>query len=120
MTLRIRWRARLRLIRARSRSPGQESRSRQRGNRMPDMCVIVTGGAGFIGSHLADAFVSRGDELMVLDDLSGGRLARLDGRAGPQKGSATAAAPLAVVVASYNPDIIAHVAAQIDGRASVV
>jgi len=84
------------------------------------MRVIVTGGAGFIGSHLADAFVSRGDELMVLDDLSGGRLARLDGRAVLHKVSVTDAAALADVVGSYKPDIICHLAAQIDVRASVV
>jgi UDP-glucose 4-epimerase len=34
---------------------------------------LITGGAGFIGSHLADALVARGDEVLVLDDLSTGR-----------------------------------------------
>jgi nucleoside-diphosphate-sugar epimerase len=34
---------------------------------------LITGGAGFIGSHLADALVARGDEVVVLDDLSTGR-----------------------------------------------
>ena len=41
------------------------------------MKVLITGGAGFIGSHLADACISRGDEVFVLDDLSTGRLANL-------------------------------------------
>jgi UDP-glucose 4-epimerase len=36
--------------------------------------VLITGGAGFIGSHLADAFVARGQEVDVIDDLSTGRL----------------------------------------------
>jgi UDP-glucose 4-epimerase len=38
------------------------------------MNVLITGGAGFIGSHLADACIARGDEVFVLDDLSTGSL----------------------------------------------
>jgi UDP-glucose 4-epimerase len=38
------------------------------------MRVLITGGAGFIGSHLADAYVARGDEVFVLDDLSTGSI----------------------------------------------
>jgi UDP-glucose 4-epimerase len=38
------------------------------------MRVLITGGAGFIGSHLADAYIERGDEVMVLDDLSTGSI----------------------------------------------
>ena len=38
------------------------------------MRVLITGGAGFIGSHLAEALLNRGDEVAVLDDLSTGRL----------------------------------------------
>ncbi len=46
------------------------------------MRVLITGGAGFIGSHLAEALLQRGDQVTVLDDLSTGRyenLAHLDG-----------------------------------------
>ena len=42
------------------------------------MRYLVTGGAGFIGSHLVDAFLARGDSVVVLDDLSTGSLANLD------------------------------------------
>jgi UDP-glucose 4-epimerase len=37
------------------------------------MNILITGGAGFIGSHLADAYVARGDQVFALDDLSTGR-----------------------------------------------
>ena len=36
------------------------------------MRVLIAGGAGFIGSHLADAYLNRGDEVFVIDDLSTG------------------------------------------------
>ena len=35
--------------------------------------VLVTGGAGFIGSHIADAYLAAGDEVWIMDDLSSGR-----------------------------------------------
>ncbi|WP_165228518.1 GDP-mannose 4,6-dehydratase [Aquisphaera insulae] len=49
------------------------------------MRVLITGGAGFIGSHLAEAYLGRGDEVFVLDDLSTGsidNIAHLRGRKG--------------------------------------
>src|SRR5690348_5137223 len=39
--------------------------------------VLLTGGAGFIGSHLCESLIERGDEVYVLDDLSTGRLENL-------------------------------------------
>ncbi len=41
------------------------------------MRVLITGGAGFIGSHLAEAYLDRGDEVFIIDDLSTGSLANL-------------------------------------------
>jgi UDP-glucose 4-epimerase len=38
------------------------------------MRILITGGAGFIGSHLADAYIARGDEIYILDDLSTGSI----------------------------------------------
>lgn len=43
------------------------------------MRYLITGGAGFIGSHLADAVVAQGDSVLVLDDLSTGRLENISG-----------------------------------------
>jgi len=42
------------------------------------MIAFITGGAGFIGSHLADRLVARGDEVWILDDLSGGAMRNID------------------------------------------
>jgi nucleoside-diphosphate-sugar epimerase len=41
---------------------------------LPRMKVLITGGAGFIGSHIAEASLARGDEVYILDDLSTGTL----------------------------------------------
>src|SRR5512138_3543243 len=38
------------------------------------MRVLITGGAGFIGSHLSDAYIGRGDEVYIVDDLSTGSI----------------------------------------------
>jgi UDP-glucose 4-epimerase len=83
------------------------------------MRVIVTGGAGFIGSHLTDAFLGRGDDVTVIDDLSTGRPARLDERVALHKLSVTDPRLLNQAVESTGPDLICHLAAQIDVRASV-
>src|SRR5215472_16920569 len=42
------------------------------------MRVLITGGAGFIGSHLGEAYLKRGDEVFVLDDLSTGSIENID------------------------------------------
>jgi UDP-glucose 4-epimerase len=83
------------------------------------MRVLVTGGAGFIGSHLTDALLARGDEVAVLDDLSSGRAGRLDPQVTLHKVSITDAAALTSAVAAFRPELICHLAAQIDVRVSV-
>ena len=83
------------------------------------MRVLVTGGAGFIGSHLADALIGRGDEVSVIDDLSAGRAARLDERAALHTLSIIDSEQLSLLVEKIRPELICHLAAQIDVRVSV-
>jgi len=83
------------------------------------MRVLVTGGAGFIGSLLVDALVARGDEVAVVDDMSGGRPGRVPGQAVAHKLSVTEPAALTAVVADFGPELICHLAARIDVRTSV-
>src|SRR5439155_1056432 len=80
------------------------------------MRAIVTGGAGFIGSHVAAALLARGDEVHALDDLSKGKLENVPEGAtlheadirGPDE-----------VFDSVRPEAIFHLAAQADVRTSV-
>ena len=83
------------------------------------MRVLVTGGAGFIGSHLTDAFLAGGADVTVADDFSAGRPDRLGPRADAVKVNIADAAALATVVQQARPELICHLAAQIDVRVSV-
>ncbi len=76
------------------------------------MRTLVTGGAGFIGSHLTDALVARGDEVTVLDDLSTGR--RENVNPGARLLEASVTEPF-----ETDADVIFHLGAQIDVRRSV-
>ncbi|HVR39378.1 MAG TPA: NAD-dependent epimerase/dehydratase family protein [Thermoanaerobaculia bacterium] len=80
--------------------------------------VLVTGGAGFIGSHLVDAYLERGWRVSILDNLSTGDRANLNPRA--QFIEADLCDPAAMdAVRELRPDLINHHAAQIDVRISV-
>jgi UDP-glucose 4-epimerase len=68
---------------------------------------------------VTDAFAARGDDLTVIDDQSAGRLARLSDHVTLHKVSVTDAEAIAEVVRSVRPDLICHLAAQIDVRVSV-
>lgn len=75
--------------------------------------IIVTGGAGFIGSHVADLVLERGDRAVVFDDLSTGRLDNLHAHARFLRGDITSAEDLATL-RSEEPHVdgIIHCAAQ--------
>ena len=87
------------------------------------MRALVTGGAGFIGSNLVDALVARGDEVVVLDDLSSGKESNLSGAlaAGARLEVADIRDGDAVrrIVSEARPEVVFHLAAQIDVRVSV-
>jgi UDP-glucose 4-epimerase len=80
--------------------------------------ALVTGGAGFIGSHITDALVDAGHSVTVVDDLSRGRSAQVNAAATFVKIDITSDG-LAAAVAAAKPEVIFHHAAQIDVRESV-
>jgi UDP-glucose 4-epimerase len=80
------------------------------------MRAIVTGGAGFIGSHVADALLARGDAVAVLDDLSKGKRERV------AEGIGLHVADIRDPDAVFDqvaPELVFHLAAQADVRVSV-
>src|SRR5207245_2836143 len=76
--------------------------------------VLITGGAGFIGSHLVDAYLQRGWRVSVIDDLSTGDRRNLNPRAQFYEADVRNAD-----IAELRPDVISHHAAQMDVRRSV-
>ncbi len=78
------------------------------------MRILVTGGAGFIGSHLVDALVARGDEVVVYDNLAQGRaenLAAVRGRVVVREASVVDLEALDRTVREHHVEKIAHIAA---------
>ena len=76
------------------------------------MRVLVTGGAGFVGSHIADRLVADGHEVLVVDDLSTGQRRNVPGGAQLVELDITDPA-LSDVVLDFRPDAVSHCAAQI-------
>lgn len=82
------------------------------------MRILITGGAGFIGSNVADGYIAEGHDLLVIDDLSSGKEGQVPREARfvlCDVGSDTALE----AIRSFRPDVVNHHAAQIDVRASV-
>ena len=82
------------------------------------MRALVTGGAGFVGSHVVDALLARGDEVVVVDDLTTGKPANVPegARLVPQDVRDPA---LADLFAEVEPDVCFHLAAQASVTVSV-
>lgn len=80
--------------------------------------VLVTGGAGFIGSHVADAYLRAGHEVWIVDDLSTGKRANLP-EAAHFVEAGIGSPEVAALVREQRFDWINHHAAQIDVRVSV-
>jgi UDP-glucose 4-epimerase len=83
------------------------------------MDAIVTGGAGFIGSHVTDALLARGDSVAVIDNLVSGRRDRLPAGAEFHELDIRDQAGMRAVFDQVQPAAVFHLAAQADVRASV-
>lgn len=82
------------------------------------MRIVVTGGAGFIASHIVDAYLERGHEVHIVDDLSTGQSINLNPRADLHE--VDIADPKAArLIERIKPDALSHHAAQMDVRHSV-
>jgi UDP-glucose 4-epimerase len=81
--------------------------------------TIVTGGAGFIGSHVVDALIAAGNSVTVIDDLSTGDAGRVDAGAELRELDIVDLPALRAVVEEVKPNAIYHLAAQASVVASV-
>ena len=83
------------------------------------MRVLVTGGAGFIGSHVADACLGAGHVVAIVDDLSSGKTANLNSAAEFHQVDIRDEAALDRVFADFQPEAICHLAAKANVRESM-
>ncbi len=85
----------------------------------PKRRVLVTGGAGFIGSHVADAYLAAGDEVWIVDNLSAGRRDNVPDAARLVEMDIRSADEVRDLFREVRFDLVNHHAAQIDVRVSV-
>ena len=82
------------------------------------MKILVTGGAGFIGSHVAETLIAAGHDVLVVDDLSSGHERNLVAGVAFEKQDIRSAG-FETLMKKFRPQAVAHLAAQIDVRRSV-
>ncbi|TFG78261.1 MAG: NAD-dependent epimerase/dehydratase family protein [Thermodesulfobacteriales bacterium] len=83
------------------------------------MKILVTGGAGFIGSWVSRAFLKEGHEVVIIDDLSTGKEENLPSGAKFIKCDIRDFDTVEKIISDFKPEIVDHHAAQIDVRKSV-
>jgi len=87
------------------------------------MRAIVTGGAGFIGSHVVDGLIANEDEVLIIDNLSRGNMKNL--KSAISEGAELVeldirdGAGIERTMRSFRPQVVFHLAAQIDVRTSM-
>lgn len=84
------------------------------------MKIVVTGGAGFIGSHLVDRLIQSGYETHVIDDLSNGSIEFVNRKAFFHKVSINEKDDIEYLFLTIKPDLVFHLAARIDVISSVL
>ena len=90
----------------------------QRSARQPQRCALVTGGAGFIGSHMVDRLLEEDYRVVIVDDLSSGKLKNLNNHATFHHMSINQPT-LMNVLDREKPDVVFHMAAQSSVSASI-
>lgn len=83
------------------------------------MKIIITGGAGFIGSHLIDRLINKGHDVMTLDDFSSGNEKFINSKASVMRCDIRDAKKVDKAFAQFKPEAVFHLAAQIDLRKSL-
>lgn len=82
------------------------------------MRILVTGGAGFIGSHVAQAYVKAGHEVAVVDNLSSGKRENLPPNCAFHEVDLLDESRLEALFKDFRPEVVSHHAAQVDVRLS--
>lgn len=88
------------------------------------MKILITGGAGFIGSHLVDACMERGDEVAIVDNLSSGLRENFAHHAENSslhfyEADIRDAGKMREIFREFSPEAVFHLAAQINVRESI-